>query len=420
MLRLRTLCRLAVLSLISGLPAAAAPGDPDLTFGTDGKTVTDLGRPYDLGRAVEVQPDGKIVLAGWSAEGSIANFAVVRYLPDGSLDPSFGSGGKVVTASATPDFAHALALQADGKIVLAGGSVSSMVVARYNTDGSADTGFGGTGRVAVTGGLVVAYGVAVQGDGKIVAAGTGLGSGGVNLDFAMVRLLADGTLDSGFGTGGVVTTELGTTDDEANSVALQADGKIVLGGRTGNGAASGDLAVVRYLSDGTLDPAFGTGGKVMGAAHASGTYGRRLAIQPDGKIVQACTNPDYSTGGAGYTVVRYNSDGSLDTAFNGTGKVSGPAGKIADVEGLRLDADGNILIAGLLPRGGTSLSSVLRYRPDGMPDASFSGSFPIYVLAIALQADGRAVLGGQGAAIVGATSTSPWRGWEAGRCRMRC
>src|SRR5262245_24661714 len=212
-------------------------GALDPTFGTGGKVTTDLqGSSQDDGQAVAVQADGKIVVAG-SFQG--IDFAVVRYNADGTLDATFGTGGKVITnfgPGFTTDAAQDLAIQSDGKIVVVGSSTNSVgtdfAVARYNADGTLDASFGTGGLVTTNFGgtsLDAAQGVAIQADGKIVVTGSS-NSASPQDDFAVVRYNADGSLDTGFGTGGKVTTDFAGSIDDAFAVALQADGKIVAAG----------------------------------------------------------------------------------------------------------------------------------------------------------------------------------------------
>jgi len=225
-------------------------GSLDTSFSTDGKVTTAFGTSNDVATSVAIQSDGKIVAAGYSYNGANYDFALVRYNMDGSLDSTFGTGGKVTTAFGTgDDGAKSVAIQSDGKIVAAGysdnGANYDFALVRYNTDGSLDSTFGTGGKVttAVGTGTDNAKSVAIQSDGKIVAAGYSYN--GANFDFALVRYNTDGSLDSTFGTGGKVTTAFGTSNDEAYSVAIQSDGKIVAAGSSNNGA-NYDFALVRY------------------------------------------------------------------------------------------------------------------------------------------------------------------------------
>src|SRR4030095_12640181 len=241
-----------------------ANGTPDTTFGSGGRTTTDLGGRFEGATSVALQPDGKIIAGGYAVVpvNQFANFAVVRYNSDGSLDLSFGTGGKVITNFGNISAqAYSLALQQDGKIVLAGydhfNGGESFALARYNTDGTLDAGFGTGGKVHTeftgvgqTGSLAFAYDVALQPDGKIVAAGESTING--QRDFALARYNSNGTLDPGFGTGGKVNSDFVGFDDLANAVTLQSDGKIVAAGAAASGTAASVLfnfALARYNSN---------------------------------------------------------------------------------------------------------------------------------------------------------------------------
>src|SRR5439155_1647217 len=209
-----------------------ADGTLDPSFGGGGRVLTNFaGR--DEASALALQSDGKIVVAGFSGAGGRQDFAVARYNPDGSLDPSFGSGGRVLTDFGGDDEAAALALQSDGKIVVTGFSFSDaggsdIALARYNPDGTLDASFGSGGRVLTDFGL--ASGLVLQSDGRIVVAGGG----------SLARYTPDGSLDPSFGAGGRVLT-----DFDAFALALQADGKIVVAGE-GSVGFGNDTALARY------------------------------------------------------------------------------------------------------------------------------------------------------------------------------
>ncbi|MCB0117288.1 MAG: hypothetical protein KDD84_24480, partial [Caldilineaceae bacterium] len=258
------------------------------------------------------QADGKILLAGESRAANY-DFALVRYNVDGSLDTGFDGDGMVTTAiGAGQDTAYDVAVQADGKILLTGTDGSNLTVVRYATDGSLDTGFGGTGIVTtdIGSGNDTGKSIAVQSDGKIVIGG--ISFNGSDFDIALVRYNVDGTLDGSFGSGGIVTTPIGGNSDWAYSVAIQADGRIVVGGVTGNGSDY-DVALLRYDTDGSLDATFGSGGIVTTDLGGSDDAGYAMLLQPDGRIVVV---GDYYNGSAyDFLMLRYNSDGSLDTDF---------------------------------------------------------------------------------------------------------
>ncbi len=345
--------------LLAGLLALVRykpTGARNRSFGRKGKVVTPfLGKAWQEGTGVVVQPDGKIVAAGSTGAG----FALARYNPSGSLDPSFGSGGKVVTPLGSDAGANGVALQDDGKIVLAGRLAneylgkSDFVLARYKADGSPDPSFGLGGVVTtpIGSGSSSARAVLIQPDGKIVAAGVVVLStaGADELRFALARYNPNGSLDTSFGAGGEVTTAffLCECDEaygvEATAVALQPDGKIVAAGGTLNSfMARDEFALARYNPSGSLDASFGTGGKVTTSfgfpppeMGSTGDFAEALAMQPDGKIV-ATGESNFGPHGEQFddALARYKPDGSLDKSFAKDG-TSSPAFKICIVPKLR-------------------------------------------------------------------------------------
>ena len=274
----------------------------DTSFGAAGKVTTDFGSSDDAW-SVLVQNDGKLIVAGYSGN----NFALARYTNTGSLDTSFDTDGKVTTDFGGDDYGFSASVQNDGKIIVAGSSNTDFALARYNTDGSLDTSFDTDGKVTTNfGGNDYGADVQIQTDGKIIVAGVS------NNDFALARYNTDGSLDTSFGTAGKVTTDLGTNIDYAYEVAIQSDGRIVLAGTSGN-----NFALTRYTSTGALDNSFGIGGKVS-TDIGSGTFdfGYAIAIQNDGKIIVG----GYSEGN--FALVRYTNTGALDTLFNTDGKLT--------------------------------------------------------------------------------------------------
>lgn len=350
-------------------------GSVDTSFG-GGPVITGINTSEDYARAIAVQPDGKIVVAGstnTSQQGY--DFAVARYNRDGTLDTDFNTSGKVTTTLTNlADEGYAVALQADGKILVAGTTtegtnVQRFAVVRYNANGSLDTGFGTSGKAVTpfSNGPDRAYAIAVQPDGKIVVGGEATLSG-TGLDFALVRYNTDGSLDTGFGTGGKVTTAIkaATGRDAINALALQN-----VGGETRIVAAGGDgdFLLARYTSNGTLDSSFGTGGKV--ASVFGSTIGSAFAVTTtsDGKIVVA----GYSSND--FSLARLTDTGALDSSFGTGGKVVNRLNTSnTDIAtAVAVQSDGKIVAAGWVNAGATSAAdfAVLRYDSTGAPDTSF-------------------------------------------------
>lgn len=377
--------------------AAGAGGDLDATFGGDGKVTTALPG-WSCANAVAIQVDGKIVAAGTAGASEDGGFAVVRYLADGALDDTFGSGGVVTTPIGTEGGAEAraVAMQADGKIVV-GGTVDRLAfaVVRYTPDGSLDPTFGGGDgvvRTNVTRGSDSGYAAAIQPNGKILLAG----SAGPRWHprFAIVRYGSDGTLDARFGDGGVVLTRFGVWG-VARAIALQPDGRIVLAGMNGE-----TFALARYLRNGRLDPTFGGDGKATGA-----TYGGAftVALQPDGRIVAAGAY-DYFR----FAVERYRPNGALDPTFGDDGQVTTDVGGSEQgVIGLAIQPDRRIVAighAGPHETGGTEVwrFALARFTPRGALDTTFGSEGIVttgfdggaWSAASAVQSDGRIVAAG--------------------------
>jgi uncharacterized delta-60 repeat protein len=396
---------IALITLIAfAAPTRAASLDP--SFGSAGVTSTAFGS-YGAAARVVVQSDGRIVTTGQDALG---DFVLARYTTSGALDTSFNGTGKVVTSlsGSCHGQARALALQADGKIVVVGTScpnftsTRNFTIYRYNPDGSLDTTFGSSGKATVNfyGKASEAWAVAVQ-DGLIWVAGY------AGSDFALARLTSSGTLDYSFGGGsGTVTSAVGTGSAFANNLVIQADGKPVLAGYA---SSSGTVfAVVRYTTNGTLDSTFGTGGKVL--THVGGTFAGNsaiatsLAMQSNGDIVAAGYANTSSSGYYRFAAVRYTTTGALDTTFgSGTGKVLTAIGS-SDAIGndVAIDSNGGIIVGGYSSAGSYRQLTLNRYDQSGNLDYSFGpvtttvGSANAAVQGLAIQSDGKIVVAGYG------------------------
>jgi uncharacterized delta-60 repeat protein len=271
-------------------------GALDRSFGRDGKVTTDFGAGFDQAFALAVQGDGKLVAAGFAETGPSIQFALARYKPNGSLDRSFGRDGKVTTGFGGGfAVAFGLVIQTDGRLVAGGdartgsGLTLDFALARYRPNGALDGSFGTGGKVTTDFGGTddIATALAVQGDGRLVAAGFVDIRPGVDSDFALARYKPDGTLDRSFGTAGRVTTDFAGGLDQAFALAVQADGKLVAAGRaqiTTTGLF--DFALARYRPNGSLDGSFGTGGKVTTDFASSNDEANALVVQ-GGKLVAA-------------------------------------------------------------------------------------------------------------------------------------
>ena len=404
--------------LISPQVGQAAAGDLDPTFGTGGMVTTDIARSTDIANAVAVQVDGKLVVVGQTYKNndfSDEDFVVTRYNTDGTLDNTFGVRGRVKTdfpgLAAVPS---SVVIQPDGKILVAGGAfplftfAGNFELVRYNPNGSLDTSFG-------SGGIVTtnfpegsyAFDVALQSDGKIIAAGTVfvdfiIGEAS-DTDFALARYNPDGTPDTTFGSGGQVSTDFVGMEDDAFSILIQPDGKIVAVGSANSSATFYDFAAARYLSNGTIDTTFGVSGKVQtDFGDQNFDRARSAALQPDGKIVAAGFAISHGGGVQNFAVARYTSNGVLDTTFNRVGKTQIDFGNCCQsATKVLLQSDGKIItVGGSNGESGDDDFLLARLSPRGSLDNTFGAGGQVRTSfgdlngganGAALQSDGKIV-----------------------------
>lgn len=352
----------------------AQEGALDPTFGTDGIVISGLGGWYEYAHAVAIQEDGKIVVAGRSDTCGEQDFAVIRYNYDGTLDSSFDYDGLVLTDfSGYDDYIGSVAIQEDGKIVLAGhshnGSEYNFALVRYNINGTLDNSFNDDGKVITDfGESDGADALAIQEDGKIVVLGGT--STVIYTKFALARYNVDGSLDNTFGTDGKVITDIGYRD-YAFSIAIQGDGKIVAGGYIRTGPElddDDDFALLRYNTDGNLDSSFGIDGKVLTDFEGLDDQCQSLTIQLDGKILLAGLS--WHNSDADFGLARYNIDGTLDTSFSNDGKVTTDFfGNIDYAYSISIQEDGKIVAGG--STNNPYDFALARYNTDGTLDNSF-------------------------------------------------
>jgi uncharacterized delta-60 repeat protein len=384
-----------------------AAGLPDTSWNVTGRTTTDFGVGNDRASAVVLQSDGKVVAGGMAFGGLNDDFALVRYNRDGTLDTSFGTGGRVTTNFGIgDDRILTLALQPDGKIIAGGKAFNGLnfdfALARYNENGTLDASFGVGGLVATnlgTGDDVIA-GVTVLPDGRIVAAGSTFGAR--DSDFAVARYLSNGFLDPTFSGDGIVTTDSGRGDDAANGLVVQPDGRIVVVGSTMNGSAE-DFGIMRYLTDGSPDPGFGTNGGVATVFGNGSDRAFKVALTPGGKIVVVGTTDNGLN--LDFAVARYLPNGSLDTSFDSDGKLSLDFNGGDDIAfGVAVQPNGRIVVAGTGSNGSNANFALARFNSNGGQDTSFSiggsvltqfGTFrDATARAVSIQANGRIVVAG--------------------------
>lgn len=402
-----------ILSLLVSVSSVSALIDGTLypSFGTGGQITKNfytgsINQEFD---SIKIQADSKIVAAGFGAPGGTTSPLIVRFNSDGTLDTSFGDGGKIPDNTPFAGHVYDVVIQPDGKIVVAGDRASDFAIARYLSNGTIDTTFGGGDGFVQVGisGVDAARALALQKDGKIVVVGYSNGS----LTASMVRLLPNGDLDTTFGTNGVVgPTNFSQTSARFLRVKIQNDQKIVVAGYIDTG--SNNLFVARYMSDGSLDPFFGSAGiKIVSGNRDNDFMG--LEIQADGKIVISGTS---ATDNDNPILVRLTAQGQLDASFGNDGVVEQTiTGSTFTVyNNLALQSDGKIVAVGYTQLGDLYLI-VARYNVDGSLDLSFANgvgyvtkqilsSTDVRGLSNAITSDGNIVV--SGVAVVSAFSNA--------------
>jgi uncharacterized delta-60 repeat protein len=346
-------------------------GSLDTSFGTGGIAVTDFGGAEDKALDAALTPDGGIVAVGEADPAGFlkADFGLARYNPDSTPTTSFGAGGIVTTDfSAHGDTANAVAVQGDGKIVVAGfatpasGIHSDFALARYNPDGTLDTTFGVGGKVTTDFGALSdddARAVAIGPDGKIVAAGTATSSAGE--DIALARYLPNGQLDPTFGTSGTTITDLGF-DDVANGLALTPAGGIIIAGYTIGTKLNNDFLLARYGPDGSLDKRFGTLGITKTDLGSGNDFAENLTVDTQGRIIVVgrATSPTILE----IALARYNPDGALETTFASNGTLTVDFHGAGDFgQDVTLDTAGRIIAAGYTANGPNTEFALIRANP---------------------------------------------------------
>lgn len=379
-LALVLLCAAAFLALT--LPILAAnPGDLDPGFGNNGVVAPSLFGGNFLSNAIAIQPDGKIVTAGYDPNPD-GLFVVLRHNPDGSFDSNFGNGGVVTSSFSSVNNGPGpvgLALQPDGKLVVVSTKNISyflkvLVVTRYTITGSLDSSFGQGGVVTTTVDKTTGFfiGVAIQDDGRIIAAGSSANNADQE-NFSLVRFTAAGSLDNTFGSGGVVTTSIPGRRTRGYGVVIQSSGKIVIAGSSGvnNVPNTGTFVLARYTTNGILDSTFGNSGIVTTSIDSSAS-GDAVAIQPDDKIIIIGSSGGLTPTSTAFALARYNSNGSLDNDFGSGGVVTATINGYGDGNGIALQPDGKIVAVGTGKTvSNTNTFALARYNSDGSLDNSF-------------------------------------------------
>lgn len=370
----RLVALLTVVLVFSTFRAALADGEPDESFANEGILVQNLGSQSDHVAAVRVAPSGRILVAGDALGDATRDLLVLAFTPAGDPDPSFAGTGRVTADFGGDEEATALAITRDGRIVVVGtrskDGVFEVVVVRYLGNGTLDTSFNGTGRRVLAfsdGADNFGNAVALELDGRIVIGGTRTNANGSV--FAVARLWPDGSFDESLDGNGKKFIDFGIESGRnafGNAIAVQDDRKIVVAGtRVGSGGA--DFALARLDPEGALDGGFGSNGKTD-IDFGPTDEGSALAIRPDGRIVMAGTRTTAS--GSDFAIGVLRPDGTPDTTFKGNGKATTDFGAEDRAHALVLQPDNKIVAVGEREGPAGRDFAIARYGEDGLPDAS--------------------------------------------------
>ena len=337
------------------------------------KGVAPLQAPDHVARAVLLESNGKVIAAGRYFDGKALQFEIRKFERDGTPDPSFGNQGvSLLKIGERDDIAQGIAQQPDGKLWVVGrthnGKNFDLVVARLKVDGTLDTEFAKNGMsiTAFKSQNSVARNIALQSDGKAIV--VGYLQKKTHYQFVAIRYLNNGTIDTSFAKQGKFIADFGTSNSGAVSVIALPDGKVLMGGCFYNGQ-SWDMAILRLLPDGKWDPSFGKEGKII--APMSGTNDQvHLALQNDGKIVAA--GNALMDDRFGFSLLRFNTDGSPDKSFGTEGKTVTAVGtNDAQPYSVALQKDGKIVAVGSSFIGAKRRFTIARFLPDGKIDTNF-------------------------------------------------
>lgn len=344
-------------------------GQLDVTFGTNGKVISSFGSNSEYSRSIVVQSDGKIVIGGFRRNSWNYDFVLIRYLPNGQIDNSFGINGIAINDLGGDDRLYDLKILPDGRFLAVGYSEnisgqSDVAVLKYQTNGSLDNSFGVNGKVFLSVGTSSDFGytLALQADGRFIISGYYVVTS-INHDIFVARYNSNGTLDSSFGVNGISVIQISAGKDEIYSSAVLSNGEIVLGGFTMYNGFFATL-IVKLNSIGNLDPLFGSSGKIIKSIGAYDDYGWSIIIQSDNKIVLSGTTISNNSNKFGdFFLMRLNPNGSDDLSFGTNGIVVSSIGIYNDESYSSLiQSDGKLVLAGYSKVSSFDQYSIARYH----------------------------------------------------------
>lgn len=326
-------------------------GTLDSSFGDQGKIFTDFGYDYELATGVAITPDNNIIVGGYGSNGFVTityDILLSKYKPNGSFDSSFGVNGKVSKNFGQDEYIYSTLLQEDGKIILSGNNIQDFLITRFNSNGQSDLSFGTNG-LTTTDFSDREFGrcSAIQKDGKIILAGF------KNLShpqFCLARYLSNGQLDPDFGNQGKVVTNLSGGDERIYAIGLQSDGKIVIGGEsrvTYTDHDNGNMTLARYNIDGTLDMTFGKNGTNITVFDNLNTTTQSVLIRPDDKITAVGFSYDYNYEDLNFALAAYTENGNIDSSFGADGRVVTDFGGFETHASGLLQPDGKVILTGM-------------------------------------------------------------------------
>ena len=392
--------------ILSCIPLSAQDGTLDISFDGDGMLTSDINLATDKGRAMAVQADGKVIVAGHTTVNDTNHICLIRYQENGAKDSSFGNLGIVITNLSIHSSAHDIAIQDDGKMIVVAQGTGRFLALRYLSNGSIDSTFGNQGQVntAIIGNNAFANEVILQADGKIVLGGSVRNSGWDGYAFALTRYTSTGQVDSTFGQFGIVITDIVpggglSALDQLKALALQPNGKIIAGGVSGR-----HFGLSRYLIDGSLDPSFGNGGMLTTSISQTGNEViNSLEVHPDGSIFAGGFSVDTLSN---FAIVKYQANGNLDSSFAQHGiSITRLSADRDGIEDMIIQPDGKILAGGVIIENNFPAFAIARFDSLGNLDQTFGqGGFVqtkvdgkmSSLASISLQADGKIIAAGTG------------------------